>query len=269
MQTVEVAKKDLDYEAYVKRSAVEGDYARLITEPCLITHNGAPIILYDAIPESGTLKKTERTAGLKTTSRVFGFQPRLPLRRDFCTATSLAAEQPEDNKTICELGFELNEHYRKFFEEKYNLHEAWSKEKVLPEWRFEKAPFTSGIINKNNPLKYHFDAGNIKDVCSCMAVFKKEVSGGYLSIPEYDIGIKLSNRTLLIFDGQSILHGVTPIYKTGVNAYRYSIVYYTLLQMWKCEPLDQELARIKNIKSARERKRMINQSVDLHTEVKQ
>lgn len=280
MKIVTVKKKEIDYSAFVKRSAVETDYSTLLDEPCLICdESGKPMICYDTIKTDCSLiekilpeieyQTTERTGGLKTTSRVFGYQPRVALRRDYCTATSLAIDEPVRNEIICNFGQKLTEYYIEKFPETYKRHESWVEENVKDEWKMHKSPFTSGIINKNNPLKYHFDAGNIKDVCSCMAVFKKEVAGGYLAIPEYDIGIKLSNRTMLIFDGQSILHGVTPIYKMGQNAYRYSVVFYTLQQMWKCEPLDQELARIKNIKSERERKRTLEAVVDLHSEVKE
>lgn len=74
-------------------------------------------------------------------------------------------------------------------------------------------------------------------------------------MPEFGLGFEIKNSSLLIFDGQSILHGVTPIRRESENSYRYTVVFYTLLQMWKCEPLDKELARIRKIKTEREQKR--------------
>lgn len=88
-----------------------------------------------------------------------------------------------------------------------------------------------------------------------MLVFKRDIVGGHLSCPEYGLGFKLKNNSLLMFDGQSILHGVTPIQKKSASAYRYSIVYYSLQQMWKCMSVDEELARIRNKKTEREIKR--------------
>jgi hypothetical protein len=58
-----------------------------------------------------------------------------------------------------------------------------------------------------------------------------------------------------MFDGQSVLHGVTPITKTNPDAVRYSIVYYSLQQIWNCLPLSEEVARIRNLKTKRERAR--------------
>ena len=36
----------------------------------------------------------------------------------------------------------------------------------------------------------------------------------------------------------------------------YSVVYYSLEQMWKCEPLGDEVERIRNVKTQREIKRL-------------
>ena len=89
-----------------------------------------------------------------------------------------------------------------------------------------------------------------------MVAFKSNTKGGYLSIPEYDIGLEIANNSILLFNGQKILHGVTPFKLLSKNAYRYSIVYYTLQQMWKCEPITKELARIKDERTKLEKKRL-------------
>jgi len=115
--------------------------------------------------------------------------------------------------------------------------------------------FTSGIVNENNPLKYHFDTGNFKDVFSCMVVFKNGVENGFLSLPEYDVGFQLPNNSIFLFDGQGILHGVTPITRQTPESYRYSVVYYSLKRMWQCLEIDEELARIRKKKTSRERAR--------------
>ncbi len=59
-----------------------------------------------------------------------------------------------------------------------------------------------------------------------------------------------------MFDGQSILHGVTPINKVSPKGYRFSIVYYTLKRMWQCLEVDEELVRVRQKKTERERTRM-------------
>ena len=163
--------------------------------------------------------------------------------------------QPQEHAAVIKYGIQISGLYSQFTPEVYEQHMAITKEKVLDEWAIRNTPFTSGIINKNNPLKYHFDSGNFKNVYSCMAVFKRGTKGGFLSMPEYGVGVSLPHNSVFMFDGQSVLHGVTPITKESPTDTRYSIVYYSLQQIWNCLPLSEEIARIRNKKTERERKR--------------
>lgn len=269
MRTIETTRKSLDLKEYVKRSAQESDYETLVRDDCLIKIDGKPAIFYmrldKATVDMEPLRRallgirydtTTRSSGLKTTSRVFGYQPRIPMRRDFCTATSLATEQPNTNQLVEDYGRAIASIYQRAFPEVFEHHDEWTREKIKEEWQIKKTPFTSGIINKNNPLKYHFDAGNIPSVCSCMLALKQSCGGGYLSFPELNLALEIGDKTLSIFDGQSVLHGVTPIRKLSENAHRFTVVFYTLLQMWKCEPLTEEIARIRKVKTEREHRRI-------------
>lgn len=273
MNTLEITppQKMFFYDEYIKRSASESDIKVLFKEDTLLTSGGRPIILYTKVDFSiealrNKLREikydeSERTRGIKTTSRTFGYKPRVTIRRDFCTSTKLTAQESETNSVIIECGKKIAEIYKKYFPTTYDYHERKVRlgdvdtRGILPEWQIEGTPFTSGIINKDNPLKYHFDSGNVKGVCSCMLALRRDISGGHLACPELGIGFEIADRSLLIFDGQSILHGVTPIHKMSVHAHRFTVVYYTLQQMWKCEPLNEELARVRRIKSEREIKR--------------
>ena len=91
-----------------------------------------------------------------------------------------------------------------------------------------------------------------------MIVFKDGVEGGHLACPEYDITLECSDNSIVMFDGQNILHGVTPIQYVRKDAYRYSVVYYSLRQMWNCLTVDEELIRIRKIRAERETKRSKN-----------
>lgn len=266
MKILNLHKREIDFNDYIKRSALETDYENLIKENCLVTENGEPKILYLHIDNDLTTEirkavkslkyeKGLRTAGLKTESRIFGYSPRNTIRKDYCSSTSLAYQNPEQNKAICDFGEYLSILYQQYFPKVYNEHQTKTNSKILKEWRIGDTPFTSGIVNKNNPLKYHFDAGNIKNVLSNMVVFKSGVNGGFLSCPEYNVGFEVADNTVILFDGQKILHGVTPIQKLTSNSYRYSVVYYTLQQMWNCLPITQEIARIQKVRTARENNR--------------
>ena len=67
---------------------------------------------------------------------------------------------------------------------------------------------------------------------------------------------EIEDNTILIFDGQSIVHGVTPLKKYSNDSYRYTIVYYSLEQMWKCDTIKEEVLRIRKLKKEREFKRI-------------
>jgi len=267
MKVLELTKKELNLKEYIKRSAKEDDYSVLIEEPTVVMVDGEVKIIFDILDFSteditSALKKIKyttgkRSRGLVSTSRIFGFRPRNEMRQDYCSSTSLAGESPREHNLIASFALKLEDYYKKYNPKGYENHKSLSEEKVKNEWRIEKSSlFTSGIINKNNPLKYHFDTGNFTDVFSMMVVFKQGVEGGYLSCPEYDIAFKLPNNSILLFDGQSILHGVTPIKYTSPLGHRYSVVYYTLKRMWQCLEITEEIARIRQTKTTRERTRL-------------
>lgn len=272
MNILRLKKKPINLKDYVKRTALEKDYETLITEPTILidADDGQVKIICDALVGFDTkeivsaLKRIkyhegQRSRGLVSRSRIFGYRPRLEMRTDFCSSTSMAFEYPTEHKLVTELALKLEEYYKRNNNEGYQKHKGLAEEKVKASYRIQgKSIFTSGIINKNNPLKYHYDTGNFTDVYSCMIVFKQDVDGGYLSVPEYGVGFKLPNNSIFLFDGQSILHGVTPIRHTSPESHRYSIVYYSLKRMWQCLEIDDELARVRQRKTVRERTRMNN-----------
>lgn len=268
MKIIEVKRKELDFNNYVKRSALESDYTKLIDHSCVLVEDGEVRVIYKELDEEGfdsaeiieALKaikydEGERTGGLKTVSRIFGYTPRNTVRADFCHTTSLAHDHPEEHSIVCGYGKKVADLYAEHNPDMYGKHTEEAKTRVKDEWRIEDTPFTSGIINKNNPLKYHFDSGNFKQVNSCMLAFKHKVRGGYLAIPEYDLALRIANNSITIFDGQSLLHGVTPIHELAEDSHRFTVVYYSLERMWKCLPVDEEIARIRNIKTKREHAR--------------
>ena len=268
MKILEIQPKKLDFSQYKKRSATEDDCEILIDFDCLITVNGEPKILYCKVDSDTRFLRwavktieystSDRTSGLKTRSAVFGYSPRLPLRKDFCSATAMATKFPKQHSVICKFASELAKCYEKFFPETLKKHYALASEKVSDDWKIPNSPFTSGIVNKNNPLKYHHDAGNFKNVLSNMIVLKRGVVGGRLACPEYNVKFECDDNHLVIFDGAQILHGVTPILKPedDVNCYRYSVVYYSLEQMWNCQNVNEEVTRIRKVKKEREFKRL-------------
>lgn len=259
--------RPLDPSDYKERQAQEGDYEELITEPCIVVIDGEVRIVYLDLDEEGMdprpmlwalrrikYRTAPRTGGLMSTSRTFGFAPRNTLRSDFCSSAKLAEESPKEHAIICSYAEKVDRLYREYGPDKYEDHKE-KVEEVLADYRLEESVFTSGIINKNNPLNYHHDSGNFREVWSNMLVFKHQIQGGHLSCPELGLGFELKNNSCFMFDGQGILHGVTPIRKLSPDAVRFSVVFYSLRQMWNCDDVDDELMRIRKVKTERERKR--------------
>lgn len=268
MKILEVAAKPVDLKEFKMRSALESDCSRLVDYDCLVTANGSPRILYCRVgADTSNLRwavktiqyeETTRTNGLKTRSAIFGFSPRVTMRKDFCSATAMARNFPKQHHVICGFAKELVKIYEEYFPDTLDRHYKMVGDKVKDEWKLAKTPFTSGIVNKNNPLKYHHDAGNFKNVLSNMIVLKRGVGGGRLACPEFDLKFECDDNHVVIFDGAQILHGVTPIIKPegDENCYRYSVVYYSLEQMWNCENINDEVKRIRKVKKEREFKRI-------------
>ena len=262
MKSVQVEKREIDYKQFVRRSARETDYDRPIDKSAIIRDGEQIIGIYMVLPTKphrlvDRINKLQmgvhnRTQGLKSRSKIFGYMPRETIRKDYCSSTALARDDPETHSLIAEFGQTLAKYYKRWVPDVYDFHESKAKDKILDQWRIPGTPFTSGIINKNTALKYHFDSGNFKDVYSNMVAWRHKVVGGHLAIPEYNIGLEIADNSVVFFDGQKIMHGVTPIKYLSPKGYRYSLVFYTLRQMWKCQPFNKEFARIKQVKSNRE-----------------
>jgi len=277
-QQLQLTRKQLNAKDFVKRSALESDYSKLITESTIITdQNNKLSIVYLIIPEipdffANVLTKIDyhknrRITGLRTEGAIFGYMPREQIRKDFCSSTRMARDNPKAHQLICNFGKLLSKQYQEHAPQIYDEHSQIMADSVLKDWTIPDTPFTSGIINKNNPLKYHKDAGNFSKVYSNMVCFKKGCKGGYLSIPEFDIGLDIANKSILLFDGQDIIHGVTPfkLQSPYPDSYRFTIVYYSLKQMWNCKPITEELERIKTRKTDREHRRyerLVNMDVN-------
>jgi len=266
MKRLDLQFKEIDISTYKKRTALLSDVSKIITDDVIIYVDNQPVLLYTKITDDTkhlrwAVKNVKystgkRFRGLLSQSAIFGYSPRNVIRHDYCSITYMAEKQPKHHHIISNFVEKLNGYYEKYFPETYNKHKEMVSEKVLKDWTIGDTPFTSGIVNKNNPLKYHLDTGNFKGVLSNMIVFKKGTSGGHLVIPQLDLALEVVDNSLTIFNGQEILHGVSPIEYDETDGYRYSVVYYSLEQMWKCDPIDDEIVRIRQMKTEREINRL-------------
>ena len=268
MQSLNVSKRTIDLSQYRKRKAALSDCARFVAEDTVVYMDDKPVLAYwhrldndlttlraamDRIKYQEAFRAAKEA--MFTRARTFGYAPRLPLRNQPCRKTSLALDQPLEHDVLVDAAKTVYDCYRQAFPEQAAKH-AEIAEKVLPEYRIGDTPFTSGIVNANNPLPYHFDRGNFKGVNSAMIGFKTDIEGGHLTVPELDTAFAIGDRSLLLFDGQSLLHGVTPFRKMSDKANRYTIVFYSLEGMWRCDPPGEEVKSFNRSRTQNERNRV-------------
>lgn len=283
MQTLEITRRKLNPDDFKFRTTQESDVKTIIDKPTSIYENGELRLVYLQLDPNQTrlpsllsaldrlkFRTDERTYGLVSTSQTFGYLPRNTLRRDYCAISGMARSNPDEHALICSYAGVVSSYYQQFAPELYARHLKTVEDNVLASWRLVRTPFTSGIANKNNPLSYHLDTGNVKDAWSAMIVLKRNVKGGHLNCPEYDVGFALPHGSLILFDGQKLIHGVTPIVKTKPDGVRYSLVFYSMRQMFNCLAPDQEYKRITKLKTERTQKRartMRSLPVDMKAQV--
>jgi hypothetical protein len=283
MKKIEVKKFEINLNNYIKKVAKESDCSNVIDFDCLIYINGRPKIAYLTIPKELTkyvrqsclnvkLNHVERLSdGLITDgkNRVFGYRPARQMSQfaNTCSTSGMAKEFPLEHAALCSFSKVAKEYYEKIFQSQYNHNKKVVQDKILKEWTLEDTVFTSGIINKNSVLQYHFDIGHVSKALSVMLTLKKDLIGGNLAIPEIDTLIKLKDNTLLIFDGQELCHGVTPIIKKSKSSYRFTVVYYSLIQMWKCLTINEEVIKARKKRFEKEHKRANNEVGELASDV--
>jgi hypothetical protein len=248
------------------RLAAEEDITEVLTSSTVIVSpDGTPEVLYIRLNpdlfaalrgELDRHRKWEphmRTAGMATVSLKFGVRPRTSFRTQKCETYALARENPRLHQLLLDTSDAVLPWYQWANEDIFNLHRD-SVSKVHPAWQWSPV-FTSGVANRDSQLPYHYDAGNFKSVWSGMLGLKDHISGGYLSVPEYGVGLEIADGSLTLFDGQGALHGVTPMRRTRTTGHRYTMVWYGMKGMWQCLDPAEEAQRANVLRTAREVRR--------------
>lgn len=189
----------------------------------------------------------ERTSGLKARSKTFGFYPRNSWRQPRCGITPFARDEPELHARLVGLAPTIARLYAAVEPALYARQERLARG-VRAEWLLAGTPYTGGIANFNCPYTYHRDSGNFAGVWSGMVAFREGITGGRLLVPEYDLALAIDDHTLTLFDGQALLHGVSPYTQERGSSYRITLVYYSQARMGDCLPLAQEVERAERLR---------------------
>lgn len=201
-----------------------------------------------------------RLSGIKNAHRTFGFTAPVPLRRRFgCSRSRFTDEHPECDAALDGLVADVEALTLAIAPDRIRGRHDEIKAEVLPEWRLDGTAWTSGIINWTSALPYHRDAGNFAGGWSAMLALRRHVRGGHLHLAEYDRTLAVPDCALVGFDGQAVMHAVTPlrfrtsVARTGHTPYRVTIVWYAKTGMRTCcPPGEAEIARARRARTASE-----------------
>lgn len=199
--------------------------------------------------------ESTRTNGLKVRSQNFGYLPRNTVRRPWCSSSILSREHPRLAGLLTLEAGRLEQTYESIAPGVFDEH-AHKASRVLPAWRLPGARcFTGGIVNRDAAIGWHHDAGNFKQSFSAMICTRRFMAGGHFAVPALGLWLGIADSSVVYFDGQSLLHGVTPMEKLRVDAYRFTVVYFSMTQLWSCLAPDAEQRHAQETTQARGRKR--------------
>lgn len=271
MQEIKVRRRSIDRKAIFRAPPREEDVSVSVSLPCRIVDAETGALLAVALagePSMNLARKLDRIkfgnpmsggrrlAGYSQgAAMTFGFLPKRPIQTQ-CQVCRSAAIYRSYPWLADELTAQAQKAWALLGEANLDrqVHLLERGKEILPEWKITGTGFTSGIINKNTPLRYHYDAGNFQTSWSAMLWLANGIQGGALAFPEYDAKILLEDGAWLFFSGQSILHGVTPIKMLSKQSYRYSLVFYANAEMRNCGTMEQELADAKKRRTISEQK---------------
>lgn len=133
MKKITVRKRDVNVAELEKRSALPDDCSQFVDYDCIVVdqHSGENLIvslnlnedLSQLVHTCHNIKyaASERMSGIKTTSKIFGFRPRMSARMGLqtCSATALAFEDPTGHNLILNYGRKLAQIYQTYLPDSY------------------------------------------------------------------------------------------------------------------------------------------------------
>jgi len=195
-------------------------------------------------PVNKKINNSGRLSGLRVEHRVFGFTPPAPMRKRYgCSRSTFNVDYPEAMETISDFCVLAEWVFRTFAPDVHERTGAAVREAIPNAWRMAGTLWTSGIINHTASLPYHKDSANVPESWSAMLGVRHRMGGGLLHLADYDLYLAIPHGSISIFDGQSVLHGVTPMQPLGPNAHRYTAVTYAKSIMKCCGDPANELKR--------------------------
>jgi len=190
---------------------------------------------------------------LRTSDMSFGYRPYKPLFGMPSGALDFNKKYANWFNRLNDMTERVTEIYETISSDCFNRHKTMAQD-IRPEWLLKGGVFSQGIINNSVQHSYHYDRGNFKNTMSAMIVLKHKSTGGWLNLPALGVTLATEDSCIVFFDGQKILHGVTPIVNRYTSSKRFSIVWYTLAKMVNSLSADDEINKIRKTDLKKHRK---------------
>lgn len=269
VRRLEVTPVPIDKKDYLGREASTADYDTVVEgEPTDVIVDGRVAAVYRPLPASmgakfltlarqldfgGTTRLGAKNLYHK--SQLFGYTPRSPLRRNWCSICAFAREKPELYQGLVAWSKTAVAIMEK--EAPTALAEYWAnveKAGISKSWLMPGTPFSTAQVNESSAVKYHLDAADVADTWNCLFIINSQMSGGLTVLPRFRLAFSASGFAFCGFPTVAEIHGVTPLVKRSPAAFRYAMIFYTMSGMAKCGTPEEELERIRNWSTKSERK---------------
>ena len=192
----------------------------------------------------GTLPKSERLSGIGSNNLMIGnISPNALYKRYAAKVAPVHIDNARTGQLFLDCAASMWQMFQDVLPVEAQRHAQLTTDALHNDWLLNGTPFSSGICNNSSVLPYHKDQGNIKDAWSMMLCLRNKMNGGALHLPEYGVSFAIADLSLLLFCGQKIVHGVTPLLPQSKEAYRFTIVFYTKTQLRKCGSAADEVKR--------------------------
>lgn len=167
--------------------------------------------------------------GQETESVQFGFMPGGDDRQEHRAGELLwSRKYKKESAVLYEYAALVDALYKQEMEDTRAAHLEACKKNLPRDFLLRGSPWTNGIVNKTNSLVLHYDTGTYPGAATGTIVLRGGVTGGFLVFPELRLAVECQDGSRTVFDGGLLLHGVTKMAPVEEDAYRYSVVYYTM-----------------------------------------
>jgi len=122
---------------------------------------------------------------------------------------------------IIDLAQMLSHMYRTLFNEEYQIQLSKMKGVAFP-----CSAFRYARVHRQVSCPLHLDKFVDKEVYSAIFIERRQIHGGHLIFPEFQLGVGLDGKCIVFLKGNKYWHGVTPIRPETENGFRLSIGFY-------------------------------------------